>query len=43
MIFYSIVLADPQSDRSVGEKRLRTSGDERLSMKELSGYNPKRQ
>ncbi|KAH9745245.1 transcriptional adapter ADA2 [Citrus sinensis] len=37
------VLAEPQSDRSIGEKKLRTSGDERPSMKELSGYNFKRQ
>lgn len=37
------MLAEPQSDRSIGEKKLRTSGDERPSMKELSGYNFKRQ
>lgn len=43
MVFYCVVLAEPQSDRSIGEKKLRTSGDERPSMKELSGYNFKRQ
>ncbi|KAL7102525.1 hypothetical protein ACP275_08G125300 [Erythranthe tilingii] len=31
------------SDRSIGEKKPRTSGDEGVSMKELSGYNSKRQ
>ncbi|GFY97698.1 similar to ADA2 2A [Actinidia rufa] len=30
-------------DRSIGEKKPRTSGDEDPSMKELSGYNSKRQ
>lgn len=43
MIFYSIVPAEPQSDRSIGEKKPRTSGDERPSLTELSGYNFKRQ
>ncbi|KAK9284480.1 hypothetical protein L1049_023653 [Liquidambar formosana] len=32
-----------QSDRSVGEKKLRTSGDEGPSVTELNGYNFKRQ
>lgn len=36
-------LADSQSDRSVGEKKLRISGEEGPSMTELSGYNFKRQ
>ncbi|KAL8506924.1 hypothetical protein ACS0TY_017714 [Phlomoides rotata] len=31
-----------QSDRSIGEKKPRTSGDEGVSMLELSGYNSKR-
>ncbi|KAG8364486.1 hypothetical protein BUALT_Bualt18G0002300 [Buddleja alternifolia] len=31
------------ADRSIGEKKPRTSGDEGISMKELSGYNSKRQ
>lgn len=30
-------------DRSIGEKKPRTSADEGISMKELSGYNSKRQ
>ncbi|CAA0837045.1 Transcriptional adapter ADA2b [Striga hermonthica] len=30
-------------DRSIGEKKPRTSGDEGVSVKELSGYNSKRQ
>ncbi|KAJ4730214.1 Transcriptional adapter [Melia azedarach] len=37
------VPAEPQSDRSIGEKKPRTSGDERPSLTELSGYNFKRQ
>ncbi|GER48270.1 transcriptional adapter ADA2 [Striga asiatica] len=31
------------TDRSIGEKKPRTSGDEGVSVKELSGYNSKRQ
>lgn len=31
------------SDRSIGEKKPRTSGDEGVSLKELSGYNTKRE
>ncbi|PIN20368.1 Histone acetyltransferase complex SAGA/ADA, subunit ADA2 [Handroanthus impetiginosus] len=31
------------ADRSVGEKKPRTAGDDGVSMKELSGYNSKRQ
>lgn len=30
-------------DRSIGEKKPRTSDNESVSMKELSGYNSKRQ
>lgn len=36
-------VADSFADRSVGEKKLRTSGDEGPSMTEFSGYNSKRQ
>ncbi|KAL0320067.1 UNVERIFIED_CONTAM: Transcriptional adapter ADA2 [Sesamum radiatum] len=35
--------AEFHSDRSIGEKKPRASGDEGVSMKELSGYNSKRQ
>lgn len=38
-----VVLPDSHADRSVGEKKPRTSGDEGPSMTELSGYNFKRQ
>ncbi|GFZ05217.1 similar to ADA2 2A [Actinidia rufa] len=34
---------DSHADRSIGEKKPRMSGDEGPSMKELSGYNSKRQ
>jgi len=34
---------DSLADRSIGEKKPRTSGDEAPSMTELSGYNAKRQ
>ncbi|XP_057955540.1 transcriptional adapter ADA2-like isoform X2 [Malania oleifera] len=37
------VEADSQADRSIGEKKPRTSGDEGPSLTEFSGYNPKRQ
>lgn len=36
-------MAETQTDRSVGEKKPRTSGDEGPSVTELSGYNFKRQ
>ncbi|KAK6141279.1 hypothetical protein DH2020_024995 [Rehmannia glutinosa] len=39
----SVMSPEFQSDRSVGEKKPRTSGDEGVSMKVLSGYNSKRQ
>ncbi|KAK6117810.1 hypothetical protein DH2020_048437 [Rehmannia glutinosa] len=39
----AIKVEEFQSDRSVGEKKPRTSGDEGVSMKVLSGYNSKRQ
>ncbi|KAL0287912.1 UNVERIFIED_CONTAM: Transcriptional adapter ADA2 [Sesamum calycinum] len=35
--------AEFHADRSIGEKKPRASGDEGVSMKELSGYNSKRQ
>lgn len=38
-----IKVEESQADRSVGEKKLRTSGDEGPSVTELSGYNVKRQ
>lgn len=36
-------VVDSFGDRSVGEKKPRTSGDEGPSMTEFSGYNSKRQ
>ncbi|XP_044503487.1 transcriptional adapter ADA2a-like isoform X2 [Mangifera indica] len=39
----SIKPEEPQSDRSIGEKKPRVAGDKRPSMTELSGYNFKRQ
>ncbi|XP_065881695.1 transcriptional adapter ADA2-like isoform X2 [Euphorbia lathyris] len=38
-----IKVEESQADRSIGEKKLRTPGEERPSMTELSGYNFKRQ
>ncbi|XP_052207012.1 transcriptional adapter ADA2-like isoform X5 [Diospyros lotus] len=38
-----IKMEDSHADRSIGEKKPRTSGDEAPSMTELSGYNSKRQ
>lgn len=38
-----VCLVDSFADRSVGEKKPRTSGDEGPSMEEFSGYNSKRQ
>uniref|UniRef100_A0A5B7BM05 Transcriptional adapter n=1 Tax=Davidia involucrata TaxID=16924 RepID=A0A5B7BM05_DAVIN len=38
-----IKVEDTHADRSIGEKKPRTSGDEGPSMTELSGYNSKRQ
>ena len=40
---YTMLLVDSHADRSIGEKKPRMSGDEGPSMKELSGYNSKRQ
>lgn len=37
------LLAEPQVDRSIGEKKPRILGDEGPSITELSGYNFKRQ
>ncbi|XP_011085400.1 transcriptional adapter ADA2 isoform X1 [Sesamum indicum] len=39
----AIKVEEFHADRSVGEKKPRASGDEGVSMKELSGYNSKRQ
>ncbi|XP_022733546.1 transcriptional adapter ADA2a-like isoform X2 [Durio zibethinus] len=39
----SSLTAEPQADRSIGEKKPRVSTDEEPSMTELSGYNFKRQ
>ncbi|KAJ4848236.1 hypothetical protein Tsubulata_043800 [Turnera subulata] len=39
----SVKLEDNQSDRRIGEKKPRLSGDEGPSLTELSGYNVKRQ
>ncbi|KAK4486781.1 hypothetical protein RD792_006636 [Penstemon davidsonii] len=39
----AIKVEEFHADRSVGEKKPRTSGDEGVSLKELSGYNTKRQ
>ena len=41
--FLFIILAKPQLDKSIGEKRLRTTAEEMLSVKELNRYNSKRQ
>ncbi|XP_059662873.1 transcriptional adapter ADA2-like [Cornus florida] len=38
-----IKVEDSHADRSIGEKKPRTSGDEGPSMTDLSGYNSKRQ
>lgn len=40
---FGTVLPDTLADRSIGEKKPRTSGDEGPSMTEVSGYNSKRQ
>ncbi|CAL5406178.1 unnamed protein product [Camellia sinensis] len=37
-----IKMEDSHADRSIGEKKLRTPGEEGPSMTRLSGYNPKR-
>ncbi|KAL7215228.1 hypothetical protein ACSBR1_027398 [Camellia fascicularis] len=37
-----IKMEDSHADRSIGEKKLRTPGEEGPSMTKLSGYNPKR-
>ncbi|KAL7184776.1 hypothetical protein ACSBR2_026840 [Camellia fascicularis] len=37
-----IKMEDSHADRSIGEKKLRTPGEEWPSMTKLSGYNPKR-
>ncbi|XP_051135733.1 transcriptional adapter ADA2-like isoform X3 [Andrographis paniculata] len=39
----AVKLEEFPSDRSIGEKKPRTSSDEGVSLKELSGYNSKRQ
>lgn len=38
-----VISTDVHLDRSIGEKKPRTSDNEGVSMKELSGYNSKRQ
>ncbi|KZV31355.1 hypothetical protein F511_05459 [Dorcoceras hygrometricum] len=38
----AVKVEDFHADRSIGEKKPRTSGNEGVSLKELSGYNPKR-
>ncbi|KAI8006627.1 Transcriptional adapter ADA2 [Camellia lanceoleosa] len=39
---HDIKMEDSHADRSIGEKKLRTPGEEGPSMTRLSGYNPKR-
>lgn len=43
MLLYFKCFAEPQVDRSIGEKKPRLSGDKNPSLTELSGYNFKRQ